>query len=120
MFIWIPKINFIIHFFLKILHFKKSCNFIGQQHFGPKLENQNFVRYENGGDISIIMLVFILDYFQEKLMTKFFIKKQKTFFWDHFGPFCPNFDKKEFLCKKGSVNFSIFQLSTIAQKIRKI
>ena len=34
MFICIPKTNFIIHFFLDILHFKESCNFIGCQHFG--------------------------------------------------------------------------------------
>ena len=30
-----PEINFIIHFFLGILHFKESCNLIGQQHFDP-------------------------------------------------------------------------------------
>ena len=33
--ICMPKINFIIHFFLGILHFKESCNLIGQQHFDP-------------------------------------------------------------------------------------
>ena len=35
------KIYFIIHFFFKILHFKKSCNLISWLHFGPKLKNQN-------------------------------------------------------------------------------
>ena len=35
MFICMPKINFIIHFFLEILHFKESWNLIGQQHFSP-------------------------------------------------------------------------------------
>ena len=35
MFICMQKINFIIHFFLTILHFKESCNLIGWQHFGP-------------------------------------------------------------------------------------
>ena len=29
------KINFIVHFFLEILHFNESFNLIGQQHFGP-------------------------------------------------------------------------------------
>ena len=29
MFIFMPKIYFIIHFFLEILHFKESCNLIG-------------------------------------------------------------------------------------------
>ena len=32
MFICIPKINFLIHFFFQILHFKESCNLIDQQH----------------------------------------------------------------------------------------
>ena len=35
LFICMQKINFIIHFFLMILHFKESCNLIGWQHFGP-------------------------------------------------------------------------------------
>ena len=35
MFIWMPKINFIIHFCLEILHFKKSWNLTGWQRFGP-------------------------------------------------------------------------------------
>ena len=35
MFICKQKINFIIHFFFTILHFKESCNFIFHQHFGP-------------------------------------------------------------------------------------
>ena len=30
-----PKIILIVHFFLKILHFKESCSSIGQQYFGP-------------------------------------------------------------------------------------
>ena len=34
-FLCMPKINFIIHFFLEILHFKESCSSIGQQHFRP-------------------------------------------------------------------------------------
>ena len=33
MFIYIQKINFITHFFYKILHFKKLSNLIGQEHF---------------------------------------------------------------------------------------
>ena len=35
LFLCMPKINFIIDFFLEILHFKESCNSISQQHFGP-------------------------------------------------------------------------------------
>ena len=36
MFICMPKINFIINFFLEILHFKESFNFIGIQHLTNK------------------------------------------------------------------------------------
>ena len=32
-----------------------------------KLDNKNFARYEIGGEISVTILVFILDHFQEKL-----------------------------------------------------
>ena len=35
MFICMPKINFVIHFLLEILHLKKSSNLIDWQHFGP-------------------------------------------------------------------------------------
>ena len=56
---------------------KESCDLNGQQHFGPQLENQNFVRYGIGAEISITILVFILDYFQEKLMIKFFQKSPR-------------------------------------------
>ena len=38
-----------------------------------------------------IILVSILDYFQEKLKTKFSKKIQKTLFWGHFGPLLPKF-----------------------------
>ena len=33
MFICIPKINFVIPFFLEILQFKETCSLIGRQHF---------------------------------------------------------------------------------------
>ena len=38
-------------------------------------------------------LVFILDYLQENLITKFF-KKFKNILWGHFGSFLPNLRKK--------------------------
>ena len=34
-FIYMPKINFIIPFFIELLHSKESCTLIGEQHFGP-------------------------------------------------------------------------------------
>ena len=64
MFICMQKINFMIQLFLAILHFKESCHLLGWQHFGPQLKTQNFARCV--GEISITILVFILDYFQEK------------------------------------------------------
>ena len=99
-FICIPKIYFIIHFFLEILHLKKSCNLIGRQHFGPLIENQNFARYGIGSEISTTILVSILDYFQEKIMTKFF---KKSYFGAILSPFCTNLGN--FPGKKGSVSF---------------
>ena len=35
MFIYVEKIKLFPRFFLEILHFKESCNLIGQEHFGP-------------------------------------------------------------------------------------
>ena len=91
-----PKVKFIIHFFLEILHFKELCNFIGWQHLGPWLEIQSFARYGVGVEISIKILVFTLDYFQEKISTKFFEKSKKPCFgamWP-FWPFLPKFGQK--------------------------
>ena len=55
--------------------------------------------------MSVTMLAFILDYFQEKLMTKCFKKIQKPLLWDHFEPFFPNLDKNELTLKKGLCQF---------------
>ena len=74
-----------------MLHFKESWNLIGQQHFGPKHENQNFTKYGIGDGISITIFVIILDYFQEKAMKNFFNKKSKK---PHFGPFFPQIWEK--------------------------
>ena len=78
-----------IHFFLEILHFKESCNLTDQKHLGPKLKNQNFAKYGISGEISMTILVFILDYLQEKLMTIFFKKSKKPVL----GPFWALFPK---------------------------
>ena len=40
--------------------------------------SKNFARYGSGGEMSITILAFILDYFQEKVMPKFFKKAKKT------------------------------------------
>ena len=90
-FICMPKINFTIHFFHEILHFKEYCDLTGWQHFNPKLKNQNFARHGIGSEISTTILVSILDYFQEKLMANF---SNVFVFLGHFGSFLPNYGKK--------------------------
>ena len=119
MFIYMPKIHFIIHFLLEILHFKEPCNLIGWQHFGLKLENQNFARYGIGGEISRTILVFIIYHFQEKLMTNFFKRSKKTYCGVILGPFCPNLQKNEFSWKIGLSVFKYFNDLPSCQKPKK-
>ena len=90
------KVEFIIYFFLELSHFKEPCGFIGWQHFGPKMETQSFARYGVGVEISTKILAFTLDYFQEKLMTKFFKKSKKPYFgaMRQFWTFLPKFGQK--------------------------
>ena len=77
--ICMPKLNFIIHFFLGILHFKESCNLIG------------FARQWIGGELSItIFLIF---------------QRIQRVFWAILSPFYPNFGKYEFSWKKGLCQF---------------
>ena len=70
------------------------------------IENYNFARYEIGCEISTTILVPILDYIQEKLMTKLFLKNPKrTYFGAILGPFYPNLGKNEFSWKKELCQF---------------
>ena len=105
MFICMPKINFINHFFLEILYFKKSWNLIGWQHFGPLLERQNFARCRIGDEISTTILVSIFRLFPKKLMTKFFEKSKKPYLGAISSPFCPNLGKNELSWKKLLLQF---------------
>ena len=73
---------------------------------GPELDTQSFARYAIGVEISITILVFILDYFQEKIMTKFYRKSTKTDVEGILGPFFQNLGKNEFSWRK-EVSFSI-------------
>ena len=45
------KTNFIRGFLHEILHVIESCNWIGWEHFGPLLKNQNFARYGVSAEI---------------------------------------------------------------------
>ena len=96
------KINFIIHFFLWILHFKESCSLISQQNFDPQLENQNFASHGIGGEISIaIFWIF-----------------QKTLFWGHFEPFLPKFGEIRILLEKRTL--SVFKCSNYLTSWKKL
>ena len=105
MFVCVPNIKFIIHFFLEMLHFKELCNFIDWQTLAPSLEIQSFARY--GVDISIAMSVFTLDYFQEKLMTTFFKKSKKIYFGAMalFWTFLPKFGQIWIFVEKSLYQF---------------
>ena len=58
-----------------------------------------------GSEIPIIILVFTLHYFQEKLMTKFCKKSKKLCSGASLGPFYPNLDKNKFTWKKRLCQF---------------
>ena len=53
------------------------------------------------------ILFFALDYFQEKLTTKFFKKFKKLYFGAILNPFCPNLGKNEFSWRKGLCQFLV-------------
>ena len=81
---------------------------IGRQHFDPQLETQNYARYV--GEISITILVFITDHFQEKLTSQNFSKNpKKPYKGPILGPFAQIGAKNESSWKKGYVSFSIFE-----------
>ena len=97
MFICMPKILFITHFFIEILHFKESCKLIGWLHFSLTQEPTFWHIWDWWWNIN--NNIFILDCFQEKLISKFF-KKKKKYFGAIFDPFCPNLAKINFPGKK--------------------
>ena len=74
MFICMQKMNSISNFFfwdiVRIL----------QTFYFENFQNHNFAKYGIGGEISITILVFILDCFHEKQITKFFKKSKKPYF----------------------------------------
>ena len=99
MFLCMQKINFIIHFFLTMLYLKESCNLIGQQHFGLKIDlrPKNYARYVR--EVSITIIVFVIDYFQEKLTWQNFSKNPKKPY------FCQFFNNRiTYHCAKSQKN----------------
>ena len=81
----------------------------------PYLTNQNLGRYEIDDEISITILVFILNYFQEKQKQKI----KKTYFEVILGPFCPNLSKNGFPWKKRLSVFKYFNYVSLRKKKKK-
>ena len=104
MFISMQKVN-IINFFLRYYILK---NLVIALVLSILAHNSKlvFCQIWVGGETSITILVFILDYFQEKIMTKFYRKSTKTDVEGILGPFFRNLGKNEFSWKK-EVSFSI-------------
>ena len=105
--------EFIIHFFFRILSFKESCNLIMWQHFRSYLET--FLRI--GSDVSITILLFKL--FQKTSNHKNFQKQNENIFGCHFSSFCPNFGKSEFSWKRWLCQFLNITIIYHRVRIRK-
>ena len=97
MFICMQKIIFIIHFFLEILHFKESLELDWSRAF--------WLRYGTDDEISKLVSVVMLEYSQEKLMTKFFKKSKKNLLGLFWALFSQSWAKMNFPGKKGFVSF---------------
>ena len=88
---------------------------IGQQYFGPYLKNQNFAWYGIDAKRSI-SIVFILDYFQESLKTKFFKKSKKKTYFGAIYIFSQIWAKMIFFWRKG---LSVFKYSNNPPSCKK-
>ena len=86
MLIGMQKINFISHFFLKILQRNNKLVILGNLGMPGHIHLKWQYQSEETFDVS-------LDSFQEKLM-KIFFKESKKPFWGCLGHFLPKFGKK--------------------------
>ena len=93
-------------FFLRYYLLKNPAIWFAGRILAHNSSIQKFVRYEIGRKISITILVFILDHFQRKAMSKFFKKCKKPYF----GPFWPKFGQKWILFGKRAL--SVFKYSS--------
>ena len=98
MFISMQKVN-IINFFLRYYILK---NLVIALVLSILAHNSKlvFCQIWVGGETSITTLVFILDYFQEKIMTKFSKKSTNTDVEGILGLFFPNLGKNKFFWEK--------------------
>ena len=105
MFICMPKVKFIIHFLR--YYILKNLAILLADSIRAHNWRLSFTRYGVGVEISIKILVFSLDYFQEKLMTKFYKKSKKPYFgamWP-FWNFLPKFGQKWIFVEKSLSQF---------------
>lgn len=86
-----------------------------------KIVNQNFPRYRTCTEKHRVLMSFISDYFQQKVMADF-IKVKKTQFWVLLGPFLPaNFRENwTFSGKSASATFSCFRFLLMFRVSEKI
>ena len=93
------KINFIIYFFLEILHFKESCNLIGWQHWELEFCQICGWWWNINNNIS-----FHFRLCTRKIINRSFIENEKNYFGVILWPFCRNLRENKFswrreLCK---------------------
>ena len=105
MFICMPKVKFIIHF-LRYYILKNLAILLADSILAHNWR-PSFTRYGVGVEISIKILVFTLDYLQEKLIAKFYKKSKKPYektmwpFWN----FLPKFGQKWIFLEKNLCQF---------------
>ena len=117
MFLCMQKINFIIYFFLTILHFEESCTLIWLAAFWFITRDPKFCQYVC--EISITILVFILDCFLKHQTWQHFSKNPKDPILGNSGPFLTNLGKNEFSWKKGLCQFFNTQIIYHCAKSQK-
>ena len=107
MFIYMPKINFSICFFLEILHFKESC-FDWLTAFWPITRKPEFCQiWDWWRDINN-NISFHFRLLPRKNNDKIFQKTQKTLLLGHFGHFLPNFGQKWISLEKRALSVFIY------------
>ena len=94
------KINFIIHFFLEILHFRESSNLTGPQHLAHNSRTRILP------DMKLVVKIshnisFHLRLFPVKTNAKIFQKILKNLLWGFFGPILSKFGHLTYPSKTG-------------------
>ena len=102
MFNWIQKINFRMHFFLTILHFKESCNLLGWQISITGDPNLCQICWWNiNSNISFHYRLFT----RKNNIAKIFKKSQEPYFGSIWDPFAQIGAKNELSWKKELCQF---------------